>query len=175
MSDHVQAAHDDDDVYRRAQVAVAVIGAIVATAYLVGWYAAIADGNGIGLEVPRAVNSVCIAVICSTCTISSTAWFIRRAIRIATEDHIGPLVRQELDRAFADAMPLFIASIADAADRRAAGVADQVAERLDDQLHELYQKTLINGMTMHADATGEQLGKTALRSVKTYVGTSRGD
>lgn len=190
------------DVYTRAMSGTAILGGLVTTGYVVGTLASFADGIGTGLEIPHAINSMCIAVICCTTITSGCAWFARKAHRLSAECNIRPLIRQELDRAFAENMPLLVATIVNAADRRAAGVAEAVVGVVDSRIQDtavaaarqtaarfreqqtadlteicegLHRKALIAGMELQANATGEQLGKSALRSVKTYVSTSSGD
>lgn len=176
----------------------AILGSIVTTAYVVATVATFSDGIGVGLEIPHAINSMCIAAVCCTTTISGCAWFARQGHMRAAEVHIRPVVRQELDKAFTDHMPLFAATVAEAAQRR----VDTITERFDAQIQaiallaakqtaarireahtadlteicqDLHRKTVIAGMQLQANATGEEIGKSALRSVKTYVSTSMGD
>lgn len=190
------------DVYKRVMTGTAVLAALLTTGYLVAIASTVSDGIGVGLEMPHAVNSILITAICCTTTVSSGAWFVRHGHKRAAEAQIRPLIREELDRMIEEAMPLLIATIAEAADRRAAGVAEAVVEVIDRRIQTtavaaarqtaarireqhtadltelcegLHRKTLIAGMQIQANATGEQLGKTALRSVKTYVSTSQGD
>lgn len=188
-------------VYRTVMRGSGITAAMATAAWAVAAGMSLSDGPG-GIEVPRWTSTAGVMVIVCGTVIGAGAWIVETSHRIAAEKNIRTVVREELDRALADAMPLLVATIVEAVTRTAAEAAGRFGNRVDGQLHRvavlaahqtaarvreahtadltevcagLHRKTLIAGMQLQADATGEEIGKTALRSVKTYVSTSRGD
>lgn len=179
-----------------------ITAAIATGCYIIALTMALSDGQGQGVEIPRPLDVLTIMLIVCSTVLAGAARIAELASRISAEQYIRPIVRYELDRAFAENLPLLVATVIDAADQRAARVAGQVGERLDGALHDiaalaakqtaarlreaqtadlteictdLHRKTLVAGMQLQANASGEQIGKNALRSVKTYMPTSQGD
>lgn len=201
MTNDQIAEHATHPLYKRVMRGSAFLAGMAASAWTVAAVISLSDGEG-GIEVPRWLSTAGVMVIiCSTLTFAA-AWIAEQSLRIAAEQLYRPIAREEFDKALADCLPLLVATVTEAADRRAARVGDAVGHVIDGQMQgvataaakrtaayikeqqtaevteiceALHRKTLIAGMQLQANATGEQLGKAALRAVKTYVSTSRGD
>lgn len=190
------------NVFTKVKRGCGIASVVVTGGYIIALIMAISDGAGVGVEIPRPLDVLSIMTIVCTTVTAAGAWLAEQSSRISAEQYVRPIVRHELDKAFAEAMPLFVATVTEAVNHRAYTAAEMLTERLGGQLHavaaqaarqtaarmreahtadlseicsELHQKTLIAGQIMQANATGEELGKRALRSIKTYVGTSQGD
>lgn len=188
-------------VYRAVLRGSGTVSAMAAAAWAVAAGMSLSDGPG-GIEVPRWTSTAGVMVIVCGTIISGSAWIVERGNRIAAEKHVRPLVRQELDRALAEMMPLFVATVVEAVERRAVAVGEAFSERIDGQVRDiatmtakhtvarireagiddlteicsdLHRKAVVAGMALQAAAAGEAIGKSALRSVKTHVSTSRGE
>lgn len=155
------------DVYRTVMRGSGVVAAMTTTGWLVAAAVSLSDGDG-GFEVPRWLSTAGVMIIVCGTIIGGGAWIVEHGHRRATEEYIRPLVRAELDRALAEAMPLMVATIAESIDRR---IVPQMHEMIVDAL----RKAVVGGHIAQLHVNGETLGKTALRSVSTYIGTSRGD
>lgn len=155
-------------VYKTVMRGSGIVSAMAATGWLVAAAISLSDGEG-GIEVPRWLSSAGVMIIVCGTIIAGGAWIVERGHCIAAEQHIRPLVRAELNRALAEAMPLLVATITESIDRR---IVPQMREILDDA----HLKAVVTGQIAQLNATGEAIGKVALRSVSTqFVSTSRGD
>lgn len=165
---------------------------ITAASYIIASSMALSDGIDAGVEVPRFIGTIAVMVIVCCTILSGVAWIVDRSHRYSADRHIRPLVRDELDKAITAAMPLVVASVVESLDRRlvpqmhdvavAAGrhsavvLRDCVTQDLREIAGDLHRRAVITGQTMQANATGEALGRKALRSIPThYVSTSRED
>lgn len=174
-------------VYRAVMRGCGITAGVVAAA----WIAA-AMMSGEGTQVPRQLYTACVVVVTCGTIIGAGGWIAERSLRIGAQKYIRPVVRSEIERAFADSMPLMAATVAESLDRRivpqmhdvavAAGkqsavrLRDMVTQEIRDIVNDAHRKAVVTGMAMQANATGEVIAKTALRSVpRVYVSTSRGD
>jgi hypothetical protein len=145
-----------------------ILSAMAATGWMVAAAISLSDGVG-GIEVPRWLSTAGVMVIVCGTIISGGAWLVEDAQSRAVERHIRPMVRAEVDRAFAGFMPLLVATITESVDRR---IMPQVRDLIEDA----HRRAVVAGMTAQLNATGEQIGKVALRAVpREYMSTSRGD
>jgi hypothetical protein len=176
------------DVYKRVMTGSAVSGGITATGYIIATSMASADGAEGGIEVPSAISTRCIMLIVCFTIIAGGAWLIRRGHRDAAEEKIRPVIREEVDRALTETMPLLVATVVEALDRRVtehmhevavaagrrtvAGVRDAVTADLTQIAADIHRRAMITG----ALADRAAAGRSGLRSVPHhYVSTSEGD
>lgn len=189
------------NVYKRVMYGSGITAAMAATGWLVAAAISLSDGTG-GIEVPRWLSTAGVMVIVCGAVLAGGGWLVDRSGRDVAERHIRPLIQQELDRAFEENMPLFVATVVEAFERRAVAVGEAFSERVDGQVRDiatltakqtvarirevgiddlteictdLHRKAVVAGMALQAAAAGEAIGKNALRSVKTYASTSRGE
>lgn len=153
------------NVYKRVMFGSSIAAAMAATGWLVAAAISLSDGEG-GIEVPRWLSTAGVMVIVCGTVIGGGAWLVAHSARDAAERHTRPVVQQELERTLADVMPLMVATIAESIDRR---IVPQVDEIVADAL----RKAVVAGQIAQLNTTGVALGKTALRSVSTYMSTSR--
>src|SRR5258708_5717620 len=111
-------------VYKTVMRGSGTAAAIVGAAWVVAQLMSNSDGAG-GAELPKQLNSACMILIICCSTLGGGAWLVERSHRIAAEEHIRPLVRQELDRAFADSMPLLVATVVESVERRGKAAAER--------------------------------------------------
>lgn len=168
--------------------------AVVSTAcYTVAMSLALVDGRGVGLEIPPPISTLAVMAIICTTVIAGVAWLVEHGHRLAVEQQLRPAVRDEVERALGDAMPLLVASVVESLDRAivpqmhdvavAAGKQsavrfhEMVTTDLREIINDAHRRALVVGQRMQATAAGEAIGRAALRSVppRHFVSTSRED
>ena len=176
------------DVYTRVMTGSAVAGGITASCYIIASTMAFTDGVDTGVEVPRPVNTWCIMLIVCCAVIAGCAWTVRRGLTDAAEHDIRPIIREELDRAITEQMPLLVATVVESLDRRivpqmhdvavAAGkqtvvrIRDVITADLTEIVGDLHRRAMITGALADRAATG----RPGLRPVPhRYVSTPEGD
>lgn len=180
------------NVYRRVMIGNAALGGVTFTGYAIASTMAVSDGIGIGVEVPRPVGVFAVLTIACSVILAGGAWIARRAAATAAREDVQPVVHDEIGQAFADAMPLFVATVVESLERRIAGHAKEVAvaagrhsavllhelitQDIGEILRDAHRKALVTGQVMQVNASGAAIGRSALRSIPTqYVGTSKDD
>lgn len=159
--------------------------------YTIASSMALSDGHGVGVEIPAPINTLSIMAIVCTTIISVAAWLIERSNRTSAERDIRPVIRDEIERAIADTMPLLVATVAESLDRRivpqmrevaheagkhsAVRFRDMVTQDLREIVNDAHRRALVTGQRLQATASGEAIGRAALRSIPTFVSTSRED
>lgn len=181
------------NTYRVVKRGSGTAAVVVTACYTVAMSLALIDGRGVGLEIPPPISTLAVMAIVCTTIIGAGAWLSERANRQAAEDHIRPVVRDEIERAIADSMPLLVATVVESLDHRivpqmhdiavAAGkqtavrLHEMVTQDIRDIVNDAHRKALVVGQAMQATAAGEAIGRAALRSVppRHFVSTSRED
>lgn len=185
------------NIYRAVMRGSGITAVVVGGCYLAGTAMAVSDGDGVGVEIPTHINTVAIMVIVCTAIISGVAWLTDRGHRVAAEERIRPVVRDEIERAIADTMPLLVATVAETLDRRimpqmhevavAAGrqsairLRDMVTTDLREIVGDAHRRAIVTGQVMQVNASasaaaGEAIGRAALRGVpRRFVSTSQED
>lgn len=179
------------NVYRVVMRGCGTTAVAATTCYTFATSMAVSDGAGIGVEIPPPVNTLSILLIICTTIIGGGAWIVQRSHREAAEQHIRPVIRAEMERAVVDTMPLLVATVAEAVAARvvpqmhevAVSAGRQTAARLHEVitldireiLTDAHRKAIVTGQTMQLNATGEAIGRAALRSIPQYVRTSTDD
>lgn len=178
--------------YRAVKRGCGITAVAATTCYTLASSMALSDGHDVGIEVPQPVNALSIMLIVCTTLVASGAWLLERSHQIAAERQIRPVVRDEIEKAIADTMPLFVASVAESLDRRlvpqmrevavtagkqtAVRLHEMVTQDIRDICNDAHRRALVTGQAMQAAATGETIGRAALRSIpRTFVSTSRED
>lgn len=167
--------------YRLVKRGCGFTAAVSATGYILTTAMAASDGVDSGIEVPPVVRATAMMLIICTTIGGGAAWLIERAHRIAAETLVRPIVRAEVERALADALPLYTSTVANAVGDRvgaqlhevAVAAGRQSAVRLHDMitqdireiLTDAHRRALVTGQRMQAVAAGEAIGRAALRSV----------
>lgn len=180
------------NVYRVVMRGCGTTAVVATTCYTIATSMAVSDGAGVGVEIPPPINTLSILLIICTTIIGGGAWIVQRSHRDAAEQLVAPAVRAELERAIVDTMPLLVATVAEVVDSRvvphmrdvAVSAGRQTAARLHEVitldireiLTDAHRKAIVTGQTMQLHATGEAIGRAALRSIPTrYVSTSKDD
>jgi hypothetical protein len=180
------------DMFRIVKRGCGTAAVTITVGYTIAMSLALGDGQGVGLEIPPPISTLGVMAIVCTTIIGAGAWLAERANRHAAEECIRPVVRAEIERALADTMPLFVATVVESLDRRivpqmhdvAVSAGKQSAVRLRDMVtcdlreivNDAHRRTLVVGQRMQATAAGEAIGRAALRSIPTgYASTSRED
>lgn len=90
--------------YKTVMVWSAITAIVLASIYCASVVIALGDGIGVGLEIPRGLNSVAAVAVLAPAIIASTAWIVDRSARQSALRDIRPLVRVEIHNALALAL-----------------------------------------------------------------------
>lgn len=159
----------------------ASFAAVSTGCYSIAHVMAVSDGAGVGVEIPRPLDVLSIMLIICSTVLGGVAWLVEQGIRIGAEEHIRPVVRDELARALDEQLPVAVASVVERLDQRLVpqmhGVAElagrqsavrlreMVTQDLREILGDYHRRALITGQIMQANATGSAIGRAALRSI----------